>query len=87
MESDDRRRPKYGVVVSLLDEGGGTSRVVMDDVSSGQRIRETSWAFELFYTLKRYPSSTLDDMDLSRDEFAAIGEALMARLLALNGRA
>lgn len=87
MENDDRRRAEHGIVVTLVDGDDGTSRVVMDDVMSARPIRETSWSFEVFYTHKRYRSADLDDMSLSRDEFAAIGEAIMARLLALNGRA
>jgi hypothetical protein len=34
LESDDGKRPKFGVVVSLLDLGDGTSRVIIDDVVS-----------------------------------------------------
>jgi len=34
MDTDDGRRPRKGVVVSLLDLGDGVSRVIMDDVTS-----------------------------------------------------
>jgi hypothetical protein len=86
VENDDRKRPLKGVVVTLLDMGDGTSRVIMDDVTSKSPSRETSWEFDLFYTHKRLDSKTIDDMALPDSEYEGIGTALMARLLALNGR-
>jgi hypothetical protein len=86
MENDDGKRPLKGVVVTLLDMGDGTSRVIMDDVTSKSPSRETSWEFDLFHTHKRLDSNTIDDMALPDSEYEGIGTALMARLLALNGR-
>jgi hypothetical protein len=86
MENDDRKRPRKGVVVTLLDMGDGTSRVVMDDVSSEFQSRDTSWKFDYFYTYKSLDSKAIDAMALADVEYQSIGEALMARLLALNSR-
>jgi hypothetical protein len=86
MESDDRRRPPRGVVVTLLDMGDGTSRLTMDDVISESSASDTSWKFDCFYAHKRLDSKTIDDMALPDIEYQGIGEALMARLLALSGR-
>ena len=86
LDSDDGKRPTLGVVVSLLDLGDGTSRVILDDVRSVQPRRETSWQFDLFYTHKRLDSHQLDAMSLSATEYQGLGEAVLARLLALNGR-
>jgi hypothetical protein len=87
VDNDDGIRPAKGVVVSLLDLGDGTSRIIMDDVSSDAPIRETSWKHEWFYTHKRVDSKLIDDMALSDDQFKGIGIALVARLLALSERA
>jgi hypothetical protein len=86
MDHDDQRRPKSAVVVGLVDEGEGISRLVMDDVSSASPVRETSWVFDFFYTHKRFPTSALDNMSLTEAEFSAIGQSVVARLLALIGR-
>jgi hypothetical protein len=86
MENDDRKRPALGVVVSLLDLGDGTSRVIIDDVRSALPQRQTSWEFDLFYTHKRLDSAQLDAMALPDAEYQGLGEAVLARLLALNGR-
>jgi hypothetical protein len=86
LEDDDRKRPTFGVVVSLLDLGDGTSRVILDDVRSAQPQRETSWQFDLFYTHKRLDSRQLDGMSLPSTEYEGLGAAVLARLLALNGR-
>ena len=86
METDDGKRPRFGVVVSLLDLEDGTSRIILDDVRSDTPQRRTSWAFDCFYTHKRLDSSKLDDMALPDGEYKGLGEAVLARLLALNGR-
>jgi hypothetical protein len=86
LETDDGKRPALGVVVSLLDLGDGTCRVILDDVRSDSPQRETSWHFDLFYTHKRLDSRQLDAMILPEDEYRGLGEAVLARLLALNGR-
>jgi len=86
LETDDRKRSAFGVVISLLDLGDGTCRVVLDDVRSDSLQRETSWQFDLFYTHKRLDSQQLDAMSLPASEYQGLGEAVLARLVALNGR-
>jgi hypothetical protein len=86
LEDDDGKRPNRGVVVSLLDMGDGTSRVILDDVRSDLPQRKTSWQFDYFYTHKRLDSRELDEMALPQSEYEGLGEAVLARLLALNGR-
>jgi len=83
-ENDDGKRPARGVVVSLLDLGDGTSRVILDDVRSVQPQRDTSWQFDLFYTHKRLDSGQLNTMSLPDTEYEGLGAAVLARLLALN---
>jgi len=85
-EIDDGTRPGLGVVVSLLDRGDGQSRLIMDDVRSQSRVRATAWDFDAFYTHKSHDNAVLDDMALTDDDYRGIGIALVARLLALNGR-
>jgi hypothetical protein len=85
-EMDDGTRPTLGVVVSLLDQGNGQSRLIMDDVRSESPVRATTWNFDAFYTHKSHDNAALDDMALTDDEYRGIGVALVARLLALNGR-
>ena len=86
LETDDGKRPTFGVVVSLLDLGDGTCRVILDDVRSALPKRETSWQFASFYTNKRLDSRQLDAMSLPEAEYQDLGAAVLARLLALNGR-
>ena len=87
MENDDRKRPRMGIVVSLLELDDGTTRIILDDVRSDAPHRETSWKFDCFYTHKRLDSRQVDDMSLPDSEYQGLGVSLMARLLALNGRA
>jgi len=83
-EADSRVRSKFGVVVSLLQLEDGTTRVILDDVKSAAPQRETSWDFDCFYTHKRLDSKALDAMELPGTEYQGLGEAVLARLLALN---
>jgi hypothetical protein len=87
METDDGKRPTVGVVVSLLELDDGTSRIILDDVRSDAPQRKTSWDFDCFYTHKRLDSRQLEDMSLPDDEYRGLGVSLLARLLALKGRA
>ena len=86
MDADDGKRPTLGVVVSLLDLGDGTCRVILDDVRSDQPRRDASWHFDCFFTHKRLDSRQLDGMSLPSGEYQGLGEAVLTRLLALNGR-
>jgi hypothetical protein len=86
MINDDRIRPGVGVVVTLRDLGECRSRVILDDVRSSEPRRETDWAFDLFFTHKDLDSDAVDRMCLPDDEYRGLGEAVMARLLALSKR-
>jgi hypothetical protein len=81
--TDDGARPNLGVVVSLLDTGGGKCRVILDDVRSAAPQRETIWSFDLFYTHKILDADAVRRMELSDDEYRGLGIAIMARLIAL----
>ena len=84
MESDNGRRPRIGVLVMLEDLGDGTSRIIMDDMSSDSS--GTKWQRDCFYTHKKLNSEQTDKMELPDEEYQGMGVSLMARLLALNGR-
>jgi hypothetical protein len=86
LEPDSGARSKFGVVVSLVELEDGTTRVVIDDVKSAEPRRKTTWAFDCFFTHKRLDSKALDAMELPSGEYQGLGEAVLARLLALNGR-
>lgn len=86
MDADDGRRPRKGVVVSLLDLEDGMSRVIMDDVTSDGVVGDTSWKHAWFSTHKTLSSKDVDNMALSDEDYRRIGISIMARLLALNGR-
>ena len=86
LEPDAGVRPKFGVVVSLVELEDGSTRIIIDDVKSSEPQRKTSWMFDCFVTHKRLDSKALDAMSLPRNEYQGLGEMVIARLLALNGR-
>ena len=83
---DDTIRSQKGVVASLRDMGNGTSKLILDDVSSGSVTNPITWSFDCFYTWRDYSGADLDQLKLSDREYQLIGENLVLRLLALNGR-
>ena len=85
-DADDTIRSTVGVVACLRDVGNGTSRLTLDDVSGDGTNNPVAWTFSTFFTARDYENGALDQMGLSASEYQAIGENLVARLLALNGR-
>ena len=85
-ETDDGRRATEEVVVCLADLGNGQSRLIFDDVVITPDPRQRSWRHKSFYTSNAYANEPLDNISLSDEQFQQIGIALVARLLAINGR-
>jgi hypothetical protein len=84
---DDTIRSTVGVVACLRDVGNGASRLTFDDVSGDRTNNPVAWTFTTFFTAQDYENGALEQMGLSAAEYQTIGENLVARLLALNGRA
>lgn len=85
-ETDDTIRSRKGVVACLRDDRDGTSKLIFDDVDADSTTNPIQWSFASFYTWRNYPDGALNQMKLSPQEYQAIGENLIARLLARNGR-
>jgi hypothetical protein len=83
-DADNTIRSMMGVVACLRDIGNGTSKLTFDDVSGDRTNNPVAWKFTNFFTGRDYVA--LDEMNLSAGEYQMIGETLVARLLALNGR-
>lgn len=83
---DDAIRSQKGVVACLRNMGNGTSKLILDDVSSDSLINPIAWTFESFYTWRDYNDADLGELTLSERDYQMIGENLVLRLLALNGR-
>jgi len=81
-EADDGVRGREGVVVCLTDRGNGTSRLILDDVMA----ESGTWRRKPFYAWNEYDSALLNEMSLTDDDYQRIGEALVARLLAITRR-
>ena len=87
MQLDDKIRTSKGVVACLRDMGNGTSRLFLDDVVADKEANPINWSHEYFCTFTpELSNSELESMNLSAEQFEQIGVAVVARLLALNGR-
>jgi hypothetical protein len=84
MEGDTSVRPRFGVVVGLVELDDGTTRIVIDDVRSEFQCRDTKWTFDCFYTHKQLDTKALSDMSLPDSEYEGLGTAILARLVALK---
>ena len=86
MARTERAVSPAGVVVRLEDLGNGRSKVVLDDVLAAGSGEPKRWEFECFYTSHEFDSGLVGEMALPTSDYQRLGEVLMARLLALNGR-
>lgn len=57
-----------------------------DDVAGDSLTNPIAWSFDTFYTWHDFIDADIDRMKLTDREYQAIGENLVARLMALNGR-
>ena len=78
--------PTLGVVVRLEDLGSGRSKLVLDDVTSTADTKPKHWEFDCFYTSHELESTLAGTMALPDSDYQRLGEIVLARLLALNGR-
>ncbi|MGB8714798.1 MAG: hypothetical protein WCD66_00380 [Rhodanobacteraceae bacterium] len=86
-ETDSTHRATEGIVICLRDLGDGHSRLIFDDVIADDRVApQRVWRHRVFFTHNAYPNESLDNMELSDEQFQEIGEAVVARLLAINKR-
>ena len=87
MEHDDNIRSKHGLAVCLRDMGDGTSRIFFDDVDADRLENPIKWNHAFFYTFTpELENVRINKMGLTDQQFQEIGESVVARLLALNGR-
>jgi hypothetical protein len=85
-EVDDGARGEVGIVITAVERGAGRVRVVFDDVRVEDGAAHRRWRPIALFTWNEYEESALSEMSLSTEEFAAIGEAVVARLQALRNR-
>ena len=71
-------------VAARLDFNGEKCRLVFDDVSAPDKASE--WRRERPFTSKEFDCERLVGLKLTKEELAQIGENLVIRLLALNGK-
>ena len=84
--SDVDERGDFGVVVSLVTSANGTTSLLFDDVSRQMLMDAIGWDHRAFFASLDFPAHELDEVALSQQELARIGENVLFRLLAQAGR-
>ena len=75
-----------GVIACIQEMEDGITMLTFDDVSSEYNLF-TNWSEEVLYTSKSYDSNAIENMNLTKEQYAEIGENLIIKgLLALNGK-
>lgn len=82
--ADDGIREGSGIAVSLRRTSNGRVCLVLDDVAVQLGVGRNGWRHETFFTAKEFDRSALENLNLSKDELAEIGENILIRLLATN---
>jgi hypothetical protein len=73
-------------VAAYIERDGDETRLTFDDIEADSAVDPTTWSKTVLYTYNAYPSDDLEAMSLSKEQYAEIGENLLLRLLAINGR-
>ena len=74
-----------GVVAYIQETEDGKTTLVFDDVSS-EKQPPASWRHEVLFTSNSYDSEAMKTLNLTKEQYAEIGENLIIRLLALDGK-
>lgn len=74
-----------GVAAFLQVQAHGTLRLVLNDVESLSGSSEPDWKHLTMFTHNDYDADELKALAISKEQFAAIGENLVIRLLASGG--
>lgn len=75
-------RSHIGIVVTLRHTSDGKICLVLDDVHYQAALDASLWRHERFFTAKEYSSKDLQELRLSKEQFAEIGENIILRLTA-----
>jgi len=84
MPESTELRARKGLAISLRPVDRGQIRLIFDDVISDSDQWPQLWHSHVFFTHNDYDTESLRKMNLSEKQFAQIGEAVIARLLATN---
>lgn len=72
-----------GVVASLTTTADGKYRLSLDDVTRLPMLDATAWKHSRPFTSHEYDKLALENLNLSKEELAMIGENIVIRLIAL----
>src|SRR5262249_618572 len=82
MELDNGERGRSAVAVSLLELPDDRVRLTFDDLERRGNSFPAEWKAWSLFTFLDFDSSQLYSLEISDEELAGIGRALLARLIA-----
>ena len=71
-----------GVTAFIQKQKDGTYRLILNDVVASSDTDAPDWKHSILFTYNNYDSASLKDMSLSQEQFADIGQNIIARLIA-----
>jgi hypothetical protein len=74
-----------GVVAYIQKTEDGKTMLTFDDVSADNEM-PIKWTKRVLYTSHAYNSEAMAKLELTNEQYAAIGESLVIRLLVLNSK-
>ncbi|MBN1007186.1 hypothetical protein [Amphritea pacifica] len=86
MLQDDGIRAKNGVAACLREVEGGKLRLIFDDIQTDAPRHPVDWRTVMLFTFNDYDKGQMSTLNLSKEDYAMIGENLVIRLLAMEGK-
>jgi hypothetical protein len=82
MTKDGEQKPRFAVGVSMEKLPNGALRLVLDDLEI--EPQGSGWRHRCLFTHVDLEATAAMEYAMSREEYAQIGDAVVARLLALQ---
>lgn len=83
-QTDNGKRGNTGIVTSFHRLNDGKIRLVFDDVRQMPMLDASGWRHERLYTSAEFDQKKFEELELSKEELAQLGENLVCRLVALE---
>ena len=74
-----------GVTAFIKEDERGNFRLVLNDVKASSSTETPDWTHSVIFTENTYNSNKMKSLELTKEQFAEIGENIIIRLMAQSG--
>lgn len=83
-EKDNGFRAQFALLITATDLGNGKCRLTFDDLVNEKESTDHYWKHDRRFIFKDYDLKTLNNFEISKNEYAEIGKIFVTHAQALN---